>query len=101
MRTNKSVENNPIDEAGSESLEPSAWSDRSASLEAVLDESAANVFEAVGLKKDFDDGAVQALRSLDLQIPKENLSPSPAQAAVARLHCFSYWVRWIGLLLVL
>ena len=36
----------------------------------MLDESAANVFEAVGLKKDFDDGAVQALRSLDLQIPE-------------------------------
>lgn len=36
----------------------------------MLDAPTANVFEAVGLRKEYDDGTVQALRSLDLQIPE-------------------------------
>jgi ABC-type lipoprotein export system ATPase subunit len=51
-------------------MEKALWSDKSATVDTVSDSPPQNVYEAVGLKKDFDDGAVQALRSLDLQIPE-------------------------------
>jgi ABC-type lipoprotein export system ATPase subunit len=51
-------------------MQPSLRSDQSATTDTVLESPVSNAFEAVGLKKDFDDGAVQALRSLDLQIPE-------------------------------
>jgi ABC-type lipoprotein export system ATPase subunit len=51
-------------------MEKALWSGKSATVNTVLDSPPQNVYEAVGLKKDFDDGAVQALRSLDLQIPE-------------------------------
>jgi ABC-type lipoprotein export system ATPase subunit len=53
-------------------MQPSLRSNQAAAIDTVLDNPnnpTPNVFEAVGLKKDFDDGAVQALRSLNLQIP--------------------------------
>jgi ABC-type lipoprotein export system ATPase subunit len=51
-------------------MQPSLHSDQTATAGTGLDGPTRNVFEAIGLKKDFDDGAVQALRSLDLQIPE-------------------------------
>jgi ABC-type lipoprotein export system ATPase subunit len=51
-------------------MQPSLRSNQSTTTDKVLESPASNAFEAVGLKKDFDDGAVQALRSLDLQIPE-------------------------------
>ena len=51
-------------------MQPSLRSNQSAAIDTVFDRPVPNVFEAIGLKKDFDDGAVQALRSLDLQIPE-------------------------------
>jgi ABC-type lipoprotein export system ATPase subunit len=51
-------------------MQPSLRSNKTAAVDAVLAPAVPNVFETVGLKKDFDDGAVQALRSLDLQIPE-------------------------------
>jgi len=50
-------------------MQPSLRSNQSAT-DTMLESPVLNAFEAVGLKKDFDDGAVQALRSLDLQIPE-------------------------------
>jgi putative ABC transport system ATP-binding protein len=51
-------------------MQPSLRSNQSATTDTALESPVSNAFEAVGLKKDFDDGAVQALRSLDLQIPE-------------------------------
>jgi ABC-type lipoprotein export system ATPase subunit len=51
-------------------MQPSLRTNQSATTDTVFDRPVSNAFEAVGLKKDFDDGAVQALRSLDLQIPE-------------------------------
>ncbi|HEX4201315.1 MAG TPA: ATP-binding cassette domain-containing protein, partial [Chthoniobacterales bacterium] len=51
-------------------MERSLWSDKSATVNTVLDRATPSVFEAIGLKKDFDDGTVKALRNLDLQIPE-------------------------------
>jgi putative ABC transport system ATP-binding protein len=51
-------------------MQQSLRSNQTAAIDTVLDDATPNVFETIGLKKDFDDGAVQALRSLDLQIPE-------------------------------
>jgi ABC-type lipoprotein export system ATPase subunit len=51
-------------------MQPLLRSNQSAAIDTVSDRPVPNIFEAAGLKKDFDDGAVQALRSLDLQIPE-------------------------------
>ena len=51
-------------------MQQSLRSNQAAAIDTVLDDTTPNVFETIGLKKDFDDGAVQALRSLDLQIPE-------------------------------
>ena len=51
-------------------MERSLWSDKSATANTVLGSPTPSVFEAIGLKKEFDDGAVKALRNLDLQIPE-------------------------------
>ena len=51
-------------------MQPSLRSTNATAVDPVLDAPVSNVFEAVGLKKEFDDGTVQALRSLDLQIPE-------------------------------
>ena len=51
-------------------MQPSLRSNETAAVDTVSDAPIPNVFEAAGLKKDFDDGAVQALRSLDLEIPE-------------------------------
>src|ERR1700740_2420466 len=51
-------------------MQPSLRSNQPSAIDTVLESPVSNVFEAAGLKKDFDDGAVQALRSLDLQIPE-------------------------------
>jgi ABC-type lipoprotein export system ATPase subunit len=51
-------------------MEKALWSGKSATVDTVSDSPPQNVYEALGLKKDFDDGAVQALRCLDLQIPE-------------------------------
>src|ERR1700751_691085 len=51
-------------------MQPSLRSNQPAAIDTALESPVSNVFEAVGLKKDFDDGTVQALRSLDLQIPE-------------------------------
>ena len=51
-------------------MQPLLRSNQAAAVDTVLDNPTPSVFQAVGLKKDFDDGAVQALRSLDLQIPE-------------------------------
>lgn len=51
-------------------MQPSLRSNETAAVDTMSDAPIPNVFEAAGLKKDFDDGAVQALRSLDLEIPE-------------------------------
>src|ERR1700739_1917313 len=51
-------------------MQPSLRSNQSATTDTALESPVSNAFEAVGLKRDFDDGTVQALRSLDLQIPE-------------------------------
>jgi ABC-type lipoprotein export system ATPase subunit len=51
-------------------MQPSLRSNQAPTIDTVLENPTPNVFETIGLKKDFDDGAVQALRSLDLQIPE-------------------------------
>jgi ABC-type lipoprotein export system ATPase subunit len=51
-------------------MEPSLRSNETAVVDTVVGAPISNIFEAAGLKKDFDDGAVQALRSLDLEIPE-------------------------------
>jgi ABC-type lipoprotein export system ATPase subunit len=51
-------------------MQPSLRSNQPSAIDTVLESPVSNVFEAVGLRKEFDDGAVQALRSLDLQIPE-------------------------------
>src|ERR1700730_15705754 len=71
LRARNSTNDNPqSDDPKNFSLERSLWSDKSATVNTVLDSTTPNVFEAIGLKKDFDDGAVKALRNLDLQIPE-------------------------------
>jgi ABC-type lipoprotein export system ATPase subunit len=67
---NSTNDNRQGDGAKNSSVERSLWSDKSATVNTVLDSPTPNVFEAIGLKKDFDDGAVKALRNLDLQIPE-------------------------------
>lgn len=51
-------------------MQPSLRSNETTAVDTVSDAPIPNVFEAARLKKDFDDGAVQALRSLDLEIPE-------------------------------
>jgi len=67
---NSTNDNRQSDDAKNVSVDRSLWSDKSATVNTVLDSPTPNVFEAIGLKKDFDDGAVKALRNLDLQIPE-------------------------------
>jgi ABC-type lipoprotein export system ATPase subunit len=67
---NSTNDNRQSDDAKNVSVERSLWSDKSATVNTVLASPTPNVFEAIGLKKDFDDGAVKALRNLDLQIPE-------------------------------
>ena len=45
------------------------------------------VFEAAGLKKEFDDGQVAALRGVDFHISKASLSRSSARAAAGKSRC--------------
>jgi ABC-type lipoprotein export system ATPase subunit len=71
LRARKSTnDNRQSDQTENFTTGTSLWSEKSTTVNAVLDSPTPNVFETVGLKKDFDEGAVQALRSLDLQIPE-------------------------------
>jgi ABC-type lipoprotein export system ATPase subunit len=51
-------------------MQPSLRSNETAVVETGVGAPIPNVFAAAGLKKDFDDGAVKALRNLDLEIPE-------------------------------
>jgi ABC-type lipoprotein export system ATPase subunit len=51
-------------------MQPSLRSNETAIVETGVGAPVPSVFAAAGLKKDFDDGAVKALRNLDLEIPE-------------------------------
>jgi ABC-type lipoprotein export system ATPase subunit len=70
LRTNRSRKevNNRSSEGQEQAGQPHGWGDESRTAEATLENPPANLFEATELKKHFDDGDVEALRNLNLQV---------------------------------